>query len=204
MFNLITMLSDYCDDRLTDKNTLHSYIDLYQQLFESKRETATHVLEIGIGPAIHMNGGSIKMWADYFYKAQVHAADIIHIDNVNPTLISHPRIHLHTSNDAYNVNFYKNTFLSKNLTFDMMLDDGPHTLDSMCSFVKMYSRLLKHDGILAIEDVQDIEWIETLREHTPLALRPYIEVYDRRAVKGRYDDIVFVINCSKPLILNGN
>ena len=102
------MLSDYCDDRLTDKNTIHSYIDLYQTLFESKKNTATHILEIGIGPSIHMNGGSIKMWTEYFTKAEVHAVDIIPIEHVNPALISHRRIHFHTSNKAYNINFFKN------------------------------------------------------------------------------------------------
>lgn len=193
------MLSDYYDDRLTDKNSIHSYIDLYQELFQSKKETATHILEIGIGPTVHMNGGSIKMWADYFYKADVHAVDVTPIDNVNPSIISHPRIHLHTSNDAYNLNFFKNTFLSKNMTFDILLDDGPHTLESMITFVKMYHRLLKHNGILVIEDIQDIGWTNTLRDNTPAELKPYIEVYDRRGIKDRYDDIVFVINLSKDL-----
>jgi cephalosporin hydroxylase len=193
------MLSDYCDDRLTDKNSIHSYIDLYQELFASKRETATHVLEVGIGPKEHLNGGSISMWTDFFYKAEVHAVDIINIDKVNPNLIGHPRIHLHTSNDAYNVNFFKNTFLSKKHMFDIVLDDGPHTLESMLVFLKLYSRLMKPNGILAIEDVQDIEWIDKLREATPKALLPYVETYDRRDVKGRYDDIVFVINKNKVL-----
>ena len=193
------MLSDYCDDRLTDKNSTHSYIDLYQDLFGSKKESATHILEIGIGPTAHMNGGSISMWADFFTKAHIHAVDIISIDKVNPNIIGHPRIHLHTSNDAYNINLFKNTFLSKNLVFDILLDDGPHTLESMIVFVKLYTRVMKHDGILAIEDVQDIEWIDKLREVTPRELLPYVEVYDRRDVKGRYDDIVFVINKNKKL-----
>ena len=190
------MLSDYCDNHFTDKNTTHSYIDLYQTLFSSKKDTATHILEVGIGPW-QPNGGSIKMWVNYFTKADVHAVDIISIDKVNPDICDHPRIHLHTSNDAYNERFFTSTFLNKGMKFDMMLDDGPHTLDSMVKFIKLYSQVMKADGILAIEDVQDIKWIDTLRETTPDDLKPFIEVYDRREVKGRYDDIVFVINKSK-------
>ena len=188
------MLSDYCDDRFTDKNTVHSYIDLYQTLFESKKESATHILEVGIGPISHQNGGSITMWADYFMNAQIHTADIISIDQVRKELLDHPRIHLHTSNNAYNMNFFTNTFLSKGLKFDMLLDDGPHTLESMIDFVTMYSQLLKDDGILVVEDVQNIKWLDALRGVTPDVLKPYIRVYDRRDVKGRYDDIVFTIN----------
>jgi cephalosporin hydroxylase len=191
------MLADLCDDRLTDKNTVHSYIEAYEELFSSKKDSATHVLEIGIGPDKYMNGGSIKMWSEYFLNADIYALDILPIDNVNPILIFHPRIHLYASTDAYNMLFFKNRFLSKSIKFDIMIDDGPHTVDSVIFFVKTYSRLLTDDGILVIEDIQHIEWINALREHTPLELRSYIEVYDRRSIKGRYDDILFVINKTK-------
>jgi hypothetical protein len=77
-----------------------------------------------------------------------------------------------------------------------MIDDGPHTLESMVSFIQLYLPLLKEDGILVVEDVQDMRWVNRLRIVTPDAYKPYIEVYDRRSVKGRYDDIMFVINKS--------
>jgi len=190
------MLAAYCDDALTDKNTWHSYIEVYEKLFSSKRDTATSVLEIGIGPYMP-NGGSILMWAGYFQNAHVHALDVIPMSSVNPLLVPHPRIHLHTQSDAYQQAFFVNTFLSKRTKFDILVDDGPHTIESMVSFIKMYSKVMKEDGIMVVEDVQSIDWIETLREATPDELKPFIEVYDRREVKGRYDDIMFVINCSK-------
>jgi cephalosporin hydroxylase len=190
------MLSDCCDNGLTDKNTIHSYLPVYDALFEKKKESATRVLEIGIGPTPHQNGGSIRMWSIYFSRADIHTCDIISLDHVHSCLINHPRIFLHTSNDAYNPSFLTTTFTSKHLTFDIMIDDGPHTLDSMISFIHMYLPLLKEDGILVVEDVQDIKWIDQLRIVTPDAYKPYIEVYDRRDVKGRYDDILFVINKS--------
>lgn len=190
------MLAAFCDDGLTDKNTVHSYIEAYESLFSSKRETATNVMEIGIGPYMP-NGGSILMWVGYFPNAKVHAADIIPIGSVHPLLVPHPRIHLHTQNDAYNERFFTNTFLSKNERFDIIVDDGPHTIESMVTFIKLYSQVLKEDGIMVIEDVQSIDWIKTLRDATPEHLKSYIEVLDRRSVKGRYDDIMFVINLSK-------
>lgn len=192
------MLAAYCDDGLTDKNTWHSYIEVYEKLFQAKRETATHVLEIGIGPYMP-NGGSILMWAGYFPNAQVHALDIIPMSGVNPILVPHPRIHLHTQCDAYQQSFFVNTFLSKRMKFDILVDDGPHTIESMVTFIKQYSKVMKDDGIMVVEDIQSIDWIETLREATPDELKPFIEVYDRREVKGRYDDIMFVINCSKKI-----
>jgi hypothetical protein len=187
------MLKQHCDDGLTDKNTIHSYLEVYEQLFCSKKDTATHVLEIGIGP-YQPNGGSIRMWNNYFTKANIHAVDIISIDNVNPILINEPRVYLHTSNDAYNTKFFNNTFLSKKDKYDIVIDDGPHTLESMITFINLYTSLMKDDGILVVEDVQKIEWIDILSQVTPSELQKYIQVFDRRDVKGRYDDIMFVIN----------
>ena len=194
------MLTDYCDNALTDKNTVHSYLEIYEALFQQKKFTAKEVLEIGIGPVPHNNGGSIRMWSMYFPYANIHACDVIPIDHVLGSLVNHPRVHLHTSNNAYNPNFVMNTFTSKNITFDILLDDGPHTLGSMITFITLYLPLLKKDGILVIEDVQDIHWINNLREVTPEEWKPFIEVYDRRNIKGRYDDIIFVINGSRQLV----
>lgn len=75
-----------------------------------------------------------------------------------------------------------------------MLDDGPHTLESMVQFIKLYSQILTEDGILIIEDVQDIEWIEVLAHCVPDELKQYMRVYDLRENKNRYDDIVFTID----------
>jgi hypothetical protein len=64
----------------------------------------------------------------------------------------------------------------------------------MIKFIQLYSTILTDDGILIIEDISDINWIETLKIITPKNLREFIEVYDRRHIKNRPDDIVFVIN----------
>lgn len=187
-------LIELCNNNLTDKNTLHSYLELYEELFNRKKYSAKNILEVGIGPYRESNGGSIKLWSDYFINATVYGLDIIPIDGVNPFLINYPRVILHTKCNAYNADFFIDTFLNCNIKFDMVIDDGPHTLDSMLQFIRLYSSVLTDDGILVIEDVQNIEWIRHLKNITPGHLKSYIEVYDRREVKGRYDDIVFVIN----------
>ena len=180
------------DNSRTDKNTVHSYLELYEKLLCSKKETAHNVLEIGI-----YQGGSIKMWADYFTNAKVYGLDIMHINNVWNEIKNNDRIILHTSSDAYNKDFFNEHLLNKNIKFDMLLDDGPHTLDSMKIYVSMYSQLLADDGILILEDVQDWNWIEILKEYVPDNLKEFIETYDLRHIKGRYDGIVFVINKNK-------
>ena len=75
-----------------------------------------------------------------------------------------------------------------------MLDDGPHSLESMIQFIKLYSQIMSDDGILIIEDVQSIDWIDLLIKEVPEELKQFIKTYDLRQIKNRYDDIVFTID----------
>lgn len=185
------MLSELVNNKLTDKNTDHSYLDLYYDLLCSKKETAKNILEVGI-----YRGGSIKLWHDFFENAIIYGLDRDDIDNIYMTneIKNKERIYLFTSIDAYNENYFNSNFLSKKTKFDVLLDDGPHTLDSMTKFIKLYSQVMTDDGILIIEDIQDWDWIDTLKNEVPDHLKEFVKVYDLREKKGRYDDIVFTID----------
>jgi len=182
-------LSEIVDNSKTDKNTAHSYLPLYQQLLIGKKETAKNVLEIGI-----FGGGSIKLWKDFFTHATVYGLDIMPIHNVWEGIKDTENIILHTSTDAYNNDFFTSELLNKNIKYDFMLDDGPHTLESMIQFIRLYSQIMTDDGILIIEDVQKWEWIEILIYVVPEHLKKFVKVYDLRPCKNRYDDIVFTID----------
>ena len=181
-------LEQLVDNSKTDKNTYHSYLPLYQQLLQSKKETSKNVLEIGIH-----NGGSIKLWSDFFTNATIYGLDI----NVQELdfIKNKENIILFESTDAYNEDVMTN-LLNKNIKFDFLLDDGPHTLESMKKFIKLYLPLMTEDGILMIEDVQFIEWLDVLKNEVPEHLKPFIKTYDLRSNKNRYDDIVFTIDKS--------
>ena len=182
-------LIDLIDNTKTDKNTLHSYIPIYQDLLHNKKESAKNVLEIGI-----FHGGSIKLWHDYFINANIYGLDIMHIDQVWHEIRDTDRIILHTSTNAYDENFFKTSFLDKNIKFDILIDDGPHTLESMIIFINLYTQVMSDDGILIIEDVEKWGWIDILKNITPEHLKQYIKVYDLRSNKNRFDDILFVID----------
>ena len=179
------------DNLRTDKNTLHSYLPLYQHLLISKKESAKNVLEVGIS-----YGGSIKLWSDFFTNANIYGLDIMNINDVWQEIKNKEKIILHTSIDAYNNDFFITNFLNKNIKCDFILDDGPHTLESMKQFIKLYSQIMTDDGILIIEDVQSWNWIHILKNEVPEHLRQFVKIYDLRHNKNRYDDIVFTINKS--------
>ena len=184
-------LEEIADNSRTDKNTVHSYLPLYQKLLISKKETAKNVLEVGI-----YHGGSIKLWSDFFTNATVYGLDIMNIQQVWEGIKNNEKIILHTSTNAYDNNFFITQFLNKNIKCDFMLDDGPHSLESMKQFIKLYSQIMTDDGILIIEDVQSWDWIDILKNEVPANLRKFIKIYDLRQNKNRYDDIVFTIDKS--------
>jgi len=184
-------LVDLVDNTRTDKNTVHAYLDLYQKLIQNKKNTTGNILEIGIG-----GGGSIQLWNDFFLNANIYSIDITPMNCVFERLLSLKRVTLYTSVDAYDEKIFWSYFVSKNLNFDVILDDGAHTLESMIKFIQLYTQILTKDGILIIEDIPDINWTQSLKNVTPENLKKYITVYDLRHIKNKSDDIVFVIDKS--------
>lgn len=182
------MLRQLVNNEFTDKDTRHSYLDAYEELFKDKKEDKLSLLEIG-----NDRGGSLRLWYDYFPNAIITGMDIDH-SKINESLIIHPyRINL-LECDAYD---------KKNITkgkYDIIIDDGPHTFMSVIQFLFYYLPLLNDDGIAIIEDVQTIACVDMfnliIEEHFP-ELRQCVSVYDLREKKRRYDDILYVIDKRK-------
>jgi hypothetical protein len=176
----------------TDKNTTHSYLELYDKLLNPIKNTANNVLEIGIGSFGHKNGGSLMLWRNYFTNATIYGLDILSLDRVLDEIVNDSRYKLYTEIDAYNASFVSNNF--NNIKFEFLIDDGPHTLESQLMFIELYLPLLSENGILIIEDVADISWLQLLIDKTPEQFKKYIKTYDLRLNKDRFDDIVFTID----------
>jgi spermidine synthase len=167
-------------NHLTDKNTTHSYIDsVYSKLFYDIKDSCQNVLEIGIN-----HGGSIRLWREYFHNAMIYGVDVKDIIN-----FSDPRIKLF-KHDAYDINFVKT--LPDN--FDLIIDDGPHTLESMKKFLQYYQYKLSNNGILIIEDIQRMSWVQVLKNYISPEYLRYSTVYNLRRVKRRWDDVLLVID----------
>lgn len=172
---------------LTDKDTIHSYLDVYQELFGSKN--VQHILEIGVD-----KGGSIKLWHDYFPAATVYGIDIVDYIAEEAQIKDNDRVVL-LFHDAYDGDFVRTQF--QGIKLDVAIDDGPHGLDSMQSMIRLYLPLMADDGILIIEDVQTPEWFPELEGVVPPGDLQHVRKIDLRARKGQYDDLLFVIDRSR-------
>ena len=133
----------------TDKNDL-GYIDnFYEDLFETIRNNPIKMMEIGV-----YNGGSIKLWKDYFHnESEIYASDINYFSHLDGT---------------YSIigDMYSDEQVSKfsNDYFDLIIDDGLHSFESFVLVMQKYFSKIKKDGILIIEDVINSAWVKPLYE----------------------------------------
>ena len=159
-------------------------------MFSARKEENINLLEFGV-----REDGSVLLWTDYFTNAKIHGVDILDQLTIEH-LKSNPHVSLSLNSDAYNSVFVTEHFTNKNLSFDIILDDGPHTLESQLDCINLYAPLLTDTGLLIIEDVASISNLNRLKNAVPEGLKRYIKTYDLRHIKNRFDDIVFTINKS--------
>ncbi|MBT4111499.1 class I SAM-dependent methyltransferase [Candidatus Woesearchaeota archaeon] len=126
----------------TDKNTTHVYDSFYGPLLSHKKESATHVLEIGVS---YFGGGDLAALGYYFGNAKVFGVDLV------PCRIPMPSNVKVIKGDGYDTSFLDTTF--NNISWDIVLDDGPHTKESQLIFLNYFYNKLKVNGILLIEDI---------------------------------------------------
>jgi len=135
---------------------VNQYFDIYLRHFKKLKKKASpknkiRFLEIGI-----WNGGSIEMWQKYFGKDNIE----LHMMDINPACKS-----LETQEVTIYIGDQANkTFLegivSKTSKFDVILDDGGHTMEQQLnSFDVLYSHV-KPGGYYICEDLHTSYWQE--------------------------------------------
>lgn len=124
----------------TDKNH-HGYMRFYKDIFDTVT-SCEHLLEIGVS-----NGESLRMFAAIFPNSKIHGIDVY-----DTTVCDTDRIKTYIA-DQSNRDHLNNFLNESNCEFDIILDDGGHTmLQQQVSFGKMF-RHLKSGGIYIIEDL---------------------------------------------------
>lgn len=173
----------------TDKISIHTYDRLYGPTLNRFKDKTGNLLEIGT-----RFGASAVIWRYLLPKFKIDV-----IDNEPENFHAEYTKDLYettlTGGDAYiqeSVEYFQKL---KPEGYDVIIDDGPHTLESQIFAVENYSKLLKPGGILVIEDIEVIEFIQPLVDKIPPGFT--YELFDLRNVKGRYDDIGLVIRRKK-------
>ncbi len=180
-------LSELCKSKgyTTDKDTTHSYLDSYDRILGPYKNKHVDLLEIG------NNGGeSIKLWDDYFDSCEITGIEVLDIPQLHE-LNKRDNINIHQNTDAYSQETFQK-FQDKK--FDIIIDDGSHLPQHQVFALKYWFTLLKDDGVIIIEDIQNINFAQSIIDHSEqIHVKLYAEIIDLRNNKGRFDDIMIVV-----------
>lgn len=153
-------LHDIIEKWGSDKN-LSSYTPIYELILAPYKEKATSVIEIGIGTLLpeipstfignprlyphYKPGGSLRAWRDYFTQAMIYGGDV-----ADDCMFEEERIKTFkfdsTDREACDAAL-------GGLEFDVIVDDGLHTLEAQLATLKNLYHRLKPGGLYVIEDV---------------------------------------------------
>lgn len=133
----------------TDKSSNgHGYTKIYVDYFAHLRDKPIKFLEIGID-----NGYSVKLWENYFVNAELHFMDI----TLERLKYSPKKSEFHLLDQA-NVSQLINFVNETGGQFDVIIDDGGHTMEQQInSFVTLFPTV-KSGGLYIIEDLHTSYW----------------------------------------------
>lgn len=172
----------------SDKGTVHSYIDFYDQQFRPIR-MAVRLLEIGV-----MTGASLKLWTEFFAVYDLAGIDLRPGWNDpqpwQTDLENDPGVELHFGIDStrQQVEFDQ--------PFNIIIDDGAHDWQSQMLTFRNYWPQLAINGVYFIEDVEDQRSMDLLSRAIPTWLGPDQRIgmsQYRGHLHGRADDQILIV-----------
>lgn len=162
----------------TDKNDWgHTYItNYYNEKFTPLRNEPIKILEIG-----NYRGDGLRLFRQWFTKASIYGIEynpIIYDEEKKDYVYirSEPKYGKLFNNGiseeyipgcwCYMLNAYDSYTLNNfdNETFDIIIEDGSHTLQDQLYVLKHWLKKIKPGGTLIIEDIQDIAHCEEFKK----------------------------------------
>lgn len=158
--------------------TGHSYANFYDDEFLPLKNKSLKILEIGV-----QMGGSHRLIHDYFSNSEIYGVDIRPKWN-GESPDNFKRLNLYYF-DAYDLGKFNLSFKDKK--FDIIIDDGPHTLESQIIAINNFTDFLSPNGVLIIEDVKTRN-LEELKNKS----NKEFKIIDFSKQSKRHDDILII------------
>jgi hypothetical protein len=163
-------LNQYCEKYGSDKGYVsnapkswppHNFADIYTLLFDSRRQEILKVFEMGIGTndlslpsnmgSYGPSGASLRIWRDYFPNALIVGADID-----KSILFQEERIQTYYVDQLDTNSIVKLwQLIGGGGDFDIIIDDGLHTVEAALNLFACSIDFLKISGTYIIEDVTE-------------------------------------------------
>lgn len=167
----------------TDKSSLdHYYTQFYQKYFDIYISNPKKILELGIytttkSTDLETSGASLKTWSEYYPQSDIYGLDLSDfsvLDNNYKNIHTLPcNTEIRKNGEVYKL---QNPWLREIYTdpkykliggnvgleeiinkfggdFDIIIDDGPHTMSGQQIFLGYMFKYLKSGGVFVIEDL---------------------------------------------------
>ncbi len=137
----------------TDKNsTIHNYTEIYEPYFQKIQHASLRFLEIGIA-----GGASARMWEAYFDNAALFFLDIEPkaVSDIQQKLSQRSRCFICDQENQKELLHFIEQSGGK---FDVIIDDGGHTMQQQITSFKALFPSLNKNGIYIIEDLHTSFW----------------------------------------------
>jgi len=126
----------------TDKAGQRQLLHVYEEYFEPLRTTELLLVEIGV-----LGGASLRMWRDYFPRAQIFGID------VDPGAEAHAGDRITVLIGSQSDTRFLDTVLERTGRPDIVLDDGSHQARDQITTLLHLWRHVKPGGIYVVEDL---------------------------------------------------
>lgn len=170
---------------VTDKGTYHCFIqEYYNKKFTPLKNTPICLLELGVE-----YGYSIDLWRSWFTDLT-----LVGIDPYQPDTIK--RINSFPQSKGIEADGYieETVNMFSDNTFDFIIEDGPHTLQTQIFAAKHWVNKLKPGGFLIIEDVQHPDTdVKAIVEEIKHIKNIQVLLYNFGLKTGRRDDVIIEI-----------
>jgi len=196
-YNKRTVLCDIMAKHGSDKGGYegigrHNYTVYYHQLLSDIRNSVKSVFEFGIGStcshfthnmgSLGKPGASLRGWREYFYSANIYAADI------DKTILQPEDRIFKFFCDQTSLNSIEALWQNSELVhsaFDVIIEDGLHVFEAQHLFMKNSLHKLKDNGLYICEDVRDDDFnswttcLKDLSEEHPDKTFELIKIYNQ-------------------------
>jgi cephalosporin hydroxylase len=171
--SLLELADRETSDARTDKGN-HGYLAIYEQILAPMRETYLPILELGVG-----QGGSLKMWREFFPNASIHGVEIRPVENLGPRITVH-------QGDTGDPDFLAE--IGKIGPFALVIDDASHLGDHQELAFRTFWPRVAPGCIYAIEDLH----AAYMKDFEP-SVMPFLQkVVDSVNLNGEWNDVVAV------------
>ena len=157
-------LTQLCEKYKTDKGSInynkktnwgvqpHSYSNYYFSIFNHFKDDVKLLFEYGLGIVDGKSGASLKVWKEYFKKAQIYGGDIN-----KDILFKEDRIKTYYVDQLDTRSIKEMWKKIKIKNFNIIIDDGLHTAEAIINCFANSFEKLKNNGVYIIEDVKPLD-----------------------------------------------